>query len=118
MANRVELYKSKRVSATGPTDASEWMPVGQWARINANISTSAASGTNPRMEVLAEFTDDRASTTTSGSIKQVFLGDFFDQVDDVLVEGIPIHGQFARVQRTVSGTSPVWVLEVGVTLYD
>ena len=109
------IFRSKKVTADGPTDNGEWMAVGNYSSLNVHYAVSTPSGTNPYLSCAIEFTDDNTSTT--GIKSTVSEIDFHDTSDDVLVPGVPVQGAYARVKRDIAGTSPEYVLDVSVIAY-
>lgn len=109
------IFRSKKVSADGPTDNAEWVPVGNFSHLNVKYSVSTPGGTNPYLRLYVEYTDDNTATTGIKAVSSEI--DFHDTSDDVLVSEVPVQGRFARVQRDIEGTSPEYVLDVSAVAY-
>tara|TARA_Y100001973_G_scaffold69765_1_gene101769 strand:+ start:105 stop:320 length:216 start_codon:yes stop_codon:yes gene_type:complete len=64
------------------------------------------------MECCVQFTDNPATTSNNGFEALESKVDFFDTTESVSVHGVKVVAPWARIYRTVSGTSPEFYLTV------
>jgi len=111
MGQWIEFYSVQgTITATGPTDRSDWIPVHRFSNLNISFDVGPISGTNPRMEVQVQFSNSDQATT--GIEPPEGLIDFHDKSDNFAWLRVPVLGKWARLKYTVAGTSPQYTIHV------
>tara|TARA_Y100001963_G_scaffold159204_1_gene261855 strand:+ start:1945 stop:2301 length:357 start_codon:yes stop_codon:yes gene_type:complete len=106
------MHQNKKITSTGPSDSGEWQDVSRFSEMNLLFQCTSSSGTAQRMECCVQFTDNPATTSNNGFEALESKVDFFDTTESVSVHGVKVVAPWARIYRTVSGTSPEFYLTV------